>query len=364
MKYAVIVLTNMKNPLSLVDYSSVTDAMLSGGVFLDEVLILPYDQPSAISGHIARLSREFDGIFLVCDGALIASAREAVDAFSGEEQFEGAIKETTDHIFGVIPAGKEGVQIVMADVVPRIDRRRNQRYCRIELGIAVASSERVKKAMVLAEQAAEGRLLLHASNRYGLTKIEIIYNRETPKMIADEVVRILASELKEYLYTVNGDSLPRRLVDALKLHRLKISTAESFTAGGVGGAIVSVPGASAVFFEGINAYNSKSKCLRLGVNEATIEERGAASDETAYEMAAGLLSGHNCDIAIATTGMAGPDTDASGGPRGMCYIAVGTRHRISVYRHDILGDRETVTKTAINYALFHAYEEIADNFKL
>ena len=363
MKYAVIVLANKQNPLSAVDFESVTSAFLSGGVFLDEVLILPYDAPSALNAHIVRLSRECDGIFLVCDGALVTSAREAVTSFAGGA-FEGAIKETQDHIFGVIPSGKEGADTVNAEIVPRIDRRRNQRFCRIVLGVAAAPSERVKSALSLAEKAAEGRLLLHASGKYGLTKIEVIYNRETPKMIANEVVRLLASELREYLYTVGGDSLQQRLVDSLKLHRMKISTAESFTAGGVGGAIVSVPGASAVFYEGINAYNERAKCERLSVTPSTIQERGAASDETAYEMAAGLLLQGNCDLAIATTGIAGPDSDSSGAPKGMCYLAVGTKKRIRVYRHDILGDRETVTKTAINFALFHAYEEIEDNFHL
>ena len=363
MKYAVIVLTNNKNPLSSVDYSAVTDAFLAGGVFLDEVLILPYDAPGVLSGHIARLARDYDGIFLVCEGALVNSAREAINAFSDEGAFEGAIKETQSHIFGVIPAGKEGASLVHADVAPRIDRRRNQRYCRIVLGVATASEERIKNALAIAERAAEGRLQLHAKSKYGISEIEVIYNRETPKMIADDVVRILASELKEYLFTVNGDALEERLVDSLKLHRMKISTAESFTGGGVGGAIVSVPGASAVFYEGINAYNSQAKCERLGVNPATIQNRGAASDETAYEMAWGLLKEGHCDLAIATTGIAGPDSDESGAPKGMCYLAVGTRKRIRVFRHDILGDRQTVTKTAINFALFHALEEISDNFK-
>ena len=364
MKYAVIVLANKQNPLSAVDFESVTDAFLSGGVFLDEVIILPYDAPSILNAHISRLSRECDGIFLVSDGALVNSAREAINTFSGDGAFEGAVKETQSHIFGVIPSGKEGADTVNADIVPRIDRRRNQRFCRIVLGVCAAPSERIKSALSLAERAAEGRLLLHASGKYGVTQIEVIYNRDTPKMIADEVVRLLASELKEFLYTVGGDSLQQRLVDSLKLHRMKVSTAESFTAGGVGGAIVSVPGASAVFYEGINAYNERAKCERLNVSATTLKERGAASDETAYEMAAGLLLEGNCDLAIATTGIAGPDSDESGAPKGMCYLAVGTKRRIRVYRHDILGDRETVTKTAINFALFHAYEEISDNFKL
>ncbi len=359
MKYAVIVLVNVKNPLSSVNFQTVTDAFLSGGVFLDEVLILPYDAPTAVSSHISRLSSECDGVFLVCDGVLVSAARDAVNAFSGAgEVFEGVLKETKSCIYGVIPANDEGARTVMADVIPRIDRRRNQRYCRMVLGVAAAPEDRVRAAVSAAEQVAEGRLFLHASGKYGLTRIEIVYNRETPKMIADEVVRVLADQLKEYLYTIGDHSLAERLVDALKLHRMKISTAESFTAGGVGGAIVSVAGASAVFFEGINAYDSKAKCERLGVNELTIRNRGAVSDETAYEMAAGLLMKGNCDVAIATTGIAGPDSDESGLPKGHCYLAVGTKQRIRVFRYDLLGDRETVTKTAINFALFHAYEEI------
>jgi len=358
-KYAVIVLANMKNPLSSVDYQSVTDAFLSGGVFLDEVLVLPYDAPAAVSKHITRLSQDCDGIFLVCDGVLNDFAKGTVDSVSGGSvKFEGVLKETQERIYGVIPAGSEGARTVLSQVVPRIDRRRGQRYCRIELGVAAAPEGEVRRALSFAERAAEGKLFLHASGEYGLTKIEVVYNRETPKMIADEVVRVLAGELRDYLYTVNGESLPARLVDALKLHRMKISTAESFTGGGVGGAIVSVPGASAVFYEGVNAYDSKAKCARLGVNEFTIKTKGAVSDETAYEMAAGLITGGNCDLAIATTGVAGPDSDGSGTPAGTCYLAVGTKQRIRVFRYDLLGDRETVTKTAINFALFHAYEEI------
>lgn len=359
MKYAVIVLANMKNPLSSVDYESVADAFLSGGVFLSEVLVLPYDAPSAISKHITRLSEECDGVFLVCDNVLNEFARRTVDsATGGNGRFEGVLKETKDRIYGVIPAGREGANTVSAEVVPRIDRRRNQRYCRIVLGVAAAPEETVRRVLSIGERAAEGKLFLHASGKYGVTYIEVVYNRETPKMIADEVVRVLAEELKEYLFTVSGELLPARLVDALKLHRMKISTAESFTGGGVGGAIVSVPGASAVFYEGINAYDSAAKCKRLGVSEFTIKSRGAVSDETAYEMAAGLITGGNCDIAIATTGVAGPDSDGSGTPAGTCYLAVGTKERIRVYRYDLLGDRETVTKTAINFALFHAYEEL------
>ena len=178
-------------------------------------------------------------------------------------------------------------------------------------------------------------------------------------MTADEVVRILAEGLKEYVYAMEDVSLAERFVAALKLHKLHVSTAESFTAGGVGREIVRVPGASAVFYEGINAYDNKAKHERLGVSEFTLMDKGAVSVETAYEMAAGLLKQGHCDVAIATTGIAGPDADGTNKPVGLCYIAVGTREKVRVFRFRLSGDRETVTRTAINLALFLAYKEIS-----
>ena len=78
MKYAAIVLRNTKNPLSSVDYSPVHDALLSGGVFLDELVFLSYDAPSETAAAISRLSLECDGVFLICDSVLVPSAQNTV----------------------------------------------------------------------------------------------------------------------------------------------------------------------------------------------------------------------------------------------------------------------------------------------
>ena len=91
----------------------------------------------------------------------------------------------------------------------------------------------------------------------------------------------------------------------------------------------------------------------------TRRNTSAVSDETAYEMAAGLLKEGHCDLAIATTGIAGPDADGTNKPVGLCFLAVGTKERVRVFRFQLPGDRETVTRTAINYALFLAYKEIS-----
>ena len=88
------------------------------------------------------------------------------------------------------------------------------------------------------------------------------------------------------------------------------------------------------------------------------ETVGAVSDETAYEMATGLIAAGDCDISIATTGLAGPKSDRTELPVGLCYIAVGLKEKVYVYRYRFEGTREEITETAINYALFLAYRQL------
>ena len=176
------------------------------------------------------------------------------------------------------------------------------------------------------------RVSVHTSEEYGVGRIEVVYHSSTPKVEVDEAVRILASALEKYLYAM-----------------------EDVT---VGEEIVNNPGASKVFFEGLNTYANESKTERLGVSEYTLKSRGAVSEDTAYEMAAGLLKAGNCDVAVATTGIAGPDSDGSGTPPGTCFIAVGTRDRVRVFEYLLKGDRVSITKQAVNLALFLAYKEI------
>ena len=128
--------------------------------------------------------------------------------------------------------------------------------------------------------------------------MEILYDSSAPKMLADGVLRLFAEGLGDAVYALDDTPLEKRLVQLLKLRGKKISVAESFTGGGVGRRIVSVPGASEVYFEGLNTYDERAKIKRLGVSEYTLRTVGAVSDETAYEMAAGLIaSGDRSPIA-------------------------------------------------------------------
>jgi PncC family amidohydrolase len=190
--------------------------------------------------------------------------------------------------------------------------------------------------------------------------ITITYDNNTSKMLVDEVLRKLVDSLGDTVYALNENSIEKQLVELLKLRKRKISVAESFTGGGIAKRITSVSGASEVYFEGVNTYNEASKIKRLGVLGYTLNTAGAVSDKTAYEMACGLLATGDCDVAVATTGLAGPKTDRSGLPVGLCFISVGTKERVRVYRYVFDGTRQDITEKAINYALYHAYREVKD----
>lgn len=357
MKYAAIVLRNITTETHSVEFAAVTDALLSGGAPLGELSLLPYNDPSAVADALARLRNCCDGVFLICDRVLLPSARDALTSLTGKA-CTGCLLDTEECLFAVLPSGARGAELVRESVIPALDERRRQSYYHIVLRTVCAPPCAVIEAVSKAQDASGESLSIHTSERYGAGRIEIVYNRNTSKIVADEAVRILASGLERYVYAMEDVDIGVRLFEALKLHRMKFSTAESFTGGGVCEAVVRNPGASKVVYEGIVAYDEEAKKDRLGVTEYTVKSKGVVSHEAAYEMAAGLLKAGRCDLAVATTGIAGPQSDLSGKPVGLCYIAVGTKERVRVFEFRLDGDREEITKTAVNLALFLAYKEI------
>lgn len=224
---------------------------------------------------------------------------------------------------------------------------------------SIGAKEAQIKALIARAQAFDGGKVEYRHTRsFGEDVIELSYAEDISKRLSEDVLRIFAEGLEESIYALDGTPLPAQLVWLLKLRDKKISVAESFTGGGIARKLTSVSGASEVYFEGLNTYSELSKIKRLGVSEYTLKTFGAVSEQTAYEMAAGLMATGDCDICITTTGLAGPNTDRSGLPVGLCYIAVGTAERVYVYRYKFDGSREEITETAINYALFLAYKQL------
>jgi nicotinamide-nucleotide amidase len=118
----------------------------------------------------------------------------------------------------------------------------------------------------------------------------------------------------------------KALLSFLRERKLIVATAESCTGGLVAGAITDIPGSSEVFDRGFVTYSNAAKREMLGVPEATLIEHGAVSAQTARAMALGALEHSLADVAVAITGVAGPDGGSPAKPVGLVHFACARRH--------------------------------------
>lgn len=154
-------------------------------------------------------------------------------------------------------------------------------------------------------------------------------------------------------YTLDRIGIAERVAQMLTEQRLKLKIAESFTGGAIASALTKVPGASEFLSEGLVTYSVASKIKRLGIPAEAIAESGVVSSDTAYRMAVGLLGSGDCDVAIATTGNAGPT--ATSGQVGLCFIAIGNRNEVHTMRYTFDGSRDENIAHGVKNALFLLY---------
>ena len=168
----------------------------------------------------------------------------------------------------------------------------------------------------------------------------------------------------EYIYLVGDEDISSTqtemntvVANLLIENKLTITIAESLTGGKISSMLVEKSGISEAFLEGIVCYSNKSKINTLGVREETLAKFGAVSEEVAKEMALGAAKRLGADFAVATTGIAGPNSDESGKPVGLTYIGIYAQGDISVKECLFTGDRELIRyRTSVE-----ALEEVRKN---
>lgn len=135
-----------------------------------------------------------------------------------------------------------------------------------------------------------------------------------------------------------------------------VACAESCTGGLLSGAMTAVAGSSNWFERGFVTYSNQAKIEELGVHPETLERFGAVSEETALEMAAGVLASvPRARFAVSTTGIAGPGGATPGKPVGM--VCFGFAHRAGAgvstqaFTRTFPGDREQVRLASVDFAL-------------
>lgn len=177
-------------------------------------------------------------------------------------------------------------------------------------------------------------------------------NIEEAKKLVKPVVRELKERFGEFIYTTKEEeTLEEKVVSMLLERNMTITTAESLTGGLLAGRIVNVPGASAVFDEGLITYSNRAKHKQLHVSKETLKTYGAVSEQTAYEMAKGALEVTQSDVSIAVTGLAGPDGGTEEKPVGLVYIGCCVDGNVTVEKFIFKGNRQKIRDNTVIRAL-------------
>lgn len=166
-------------------------------------------------------------------------------------------------------------------------------------------------------------------------------------------------------YSFFSLSLEKKISKILTANNLTLSVAESCTGGLISSRLTDVSGSSDFIKENFITYANEAKVRYLGIFTASIDEFGVVSDEIASQMASGLLRTTSCDIALSTTGIAGPLGGSDKKPVGLLYIGVGNAAKIKTLKYNA---NELLSRKIIKYkfsqaALEHLYRFLKENYK-
>ena len=144
----------------------------------------------------------------------------------------------------------------------------------------------------------------------------------------------------------------RKVIDVCREAGLKIATVESCTGGLLAGALTSIAGSSEVVERGFVTYSNEAKSEQVDVPGALIDAHGAVSEEVARAMAEGGVAQSRADLAIAITGIAGPDGGTAAKPVGLVHIAGARDGRETLHLARVFsGDRDDVRLASVSAGL-------------
>ena len=216
--------------------------------------------------------------------------------------------------------------------------------------------------MDLVERQSNPTIAMYA--RIGFVEVRVTAkaaDEETAKALVRPVEDELRKRLRRAAVTYNDETVAAALGRALLDRKLTMSCAESCTGGLVGSYITDVAGSSAYLLGSAGTYQDGVKTKLLGVSSETLRLHTAVSEETAAEMAEGSRKLYGSDIAVSTTGIAGPDGGTKEKPAGLVYTGVAGPWGTTVYKSVFPGERKEVKERAATKAVYHALQYIMEH---
>lgn len=185
--------------------------------------------------------------------------------------------------------------------------------------------------------------------RRGEIEIDVRYRAEAAP-VAEAVRAGLVDRHTRHLFSLDGETIDAQL--ARLLQGRKLAVAESCSGGLLAARITDLPGASAYFVGGAVTYSNGAKAELLGVDPALIERHGAVSAEVAAAMSRGALKRFDADVAVAITGIAGPDGGTEEKPVGYVCFDARLAEGAGIARDPVIpGGREDVRERSALVAM-------------
>ncbi len=197
----------------------------------------------------------------------------------------------------------------------------------------------------------EARIGFRASFPQISAKLLVRGRPEEAERRADELAGRMREALGPVVFGEGETNMETETGRALRARGATVAVAESCSGGLVGHRLTEVPGCSAYFLADYVCYSNAAKIDVLGVSRDTIERHGAVSEETAREMAQGARRRSGADVAVATTGIAGPDGGTAERPVGTVCFALAADGVLVSRRHQLWGTRDWVKLLTSQLAL-------------
>ena len=199
-----------------------------------------------------------------------------------------------------------------------------------------------------------GNVLLGFYPRFPENHITLSLRGDDARSVADELSRVeeeIRRRVGGYVFAMGKDTMESVVGRLLSEKALTLCVAESCTGGFIGHRLTNVAGSSRYFTGGVIVYSNSAKTALLGVRPGTLRAHGAVSDETAREMAQGARGVHGADMALAVTGIAGPDGGSREKPVGTVHLALAAGREVFSGKYRFRGTRDQVKQNASTMAL-------------
>ncbi|MBS6062423.1 competence/damage-inducible protein A [Criibacterium bergeronii] len=267
----------------------------------------------------------------------------------------GCIIENGKNIIIVLPGPpREITPMVKETIIPYLEKFSDQKFVSKVINVCGIGESIMEERVMPLIKAQENPTLAPYFKETGLILRAMASAKDeltAKKMLAPfvkEVEKLLGDNIYAYGEDLTMESVVGRY---LMENNLTISTAESCTGGLLSGALINIDGISKVFKTGFTTYTNESKTEFLGVEKALLDKYAAVSKQVAEAMAIGAAKVANTDIALSTTGIAGPTGGTKEKPVGLVYVGLYVKGKTYVKKLNLMGDRQKIRTRAVREAL-------------